>query len=107
MRFFKQFEAWGKLFMAGIFVIVVAVAAIQTVRASNLKQKNTEYLEKIESHERAVLLTEQLTKRNAELIEERDGLLEDLQNAEGYQAPLPGGIADIVNRVRRNPDRVE
>lgn len=82
------------LFGLGLF------STIQTIRLQHQIDISREYSAKIARLDRANLLTNDLRQANAELIQERDDLLELIRNAESANQVLPDDIRDIVNRMQ-------
>ena len=80
--------------------LVGLFSVLQTYRVSVYQSDIQEYIRKISALEQAVLLTKSLQKANAELIEERNAILEELRDTAGYSDPLPDELHRTLKRVQ-------
>lgn len=87
--------------MALFILLLVLGLVIQSWRASHYSAKSGEYIKLIEQYDQAVRLTDQLREDNAELIRERNDLLEGIQDVEGYDMPIPDDLRGIIDRVQQ------
>jgi hypothetical protein len=90
--------------IGGIVLLVISCsfAVIQSIRLGRSHEKINSLSEKVEAYQEAALLMEDLRKTNEKLATERDELLRELQDAEGYDTPLPGDIRDLLERMRNS-----
>lgn len=89
--------------MIGVVVLLVlacSFAVIQSNRLKSSQQENRDLSEKIVQYQKAVRLMEDLRKTNEQLARERDSLLREIQDADGYTTPLPDGIDLLLERMR-------
>lgn len=73
---------------------------IQTKRANIAEQKAFDLEVQIKNLKAGILLTEELRMANAAITRQRDDLLKELENAEGFDAPLPADIRRVLDRLR-------
>ncbi len=99
---------FGKLKMYFGFGLVLTILGLwgfsyyQTQRVKSLQATNLEYSQKIVDLEAAQELTEKLQEDNAKLTAELHNIQNQLKGADGYDTPLPTGIADVLKRVQSN-----
>lgn len=87
--------------MALFILLLVLGLVVQSWRASYHSAKSDEYIKLIEQYDQAVLLTDKLREDNAELIRERNDLLGEIRDVEGYDMPLPDDLRGLIDRVQQ------
>lgn len=97
---------WGQI-RAVLFAILIGSVAIlggiSYTQAKKLIEYQATYVEmigQIRDLKEAAALTDKLRQDNAKLIQQRDNLQRELDNAEGTTEPLSDGIRNILERMR-------
>lgn len=97
---FRTVRMYGRAILTLLFIVVVGIASIQTIRANRYYAISEEYYRKIARMEEAARLTEELRQINAILTKERDDLLRELRDVQSYDSPIPDDIRGIIERVQ-------